>query len=96
MNIEIRSPLTQGPTKHIKDIDVSDIVENYKIQFNIDIKKYFYDIIIETIQVFECIETGYQFYTPKNISGDSEFYERLQRFEWYYMLWKWEHEEQQS
>jgi ubiquinone/menaquinone biosynthesis C-methylase UbiE len=24
--------------------------------------------------------------------GDSKFYEQLEKFDWYYMPWKWEHE----
>ena len=35
--------------------------------------------------------SGYQFFYPFHVGGESEFYEQLQKFDWYYMPWKWEH-----
>jgi SAM-dependent methyltransferase len=42
--------------------------------------------------LYQCLESGYSFYHPFEVSGDSAFYEKLQTFAWYYMPWKWEHQ----
>jgi SAM-dependent methyltransferase len=44
------------------------------------------------LEIWECEQTGYRFYFPFNLSGDSNFYEFFQKFDWYYMPWKWEHD----
>ncbi|MGB0167299.1 MAG: hypothetical protein ACPF8V_10650, partial [Luteibaculum sp.] len=61
-------------------------------------KSYGYDIeqIIpaETeIAIYQCPESGYKFYWPLNLAGDSKFYETLSSFPWYYEAWKWEHDQ---
>ena len=57
---------------------------------NIAVSKYFKGI--EEIFVYKCLDTGYRFYYPFDINGDSKFYEELEKFPWYYMDWKWEYE----
>ena len=86
----IISPLTRSTDiSLIRSINVKLIVKYYKL-FHIDVSKYF--VNINTIKLYKCNETGYQFYYPYNISGNSSFYEHFQKFDWYYMPWKWEHE----
>lgn len=88
----IKSPLTgNSNTVFEKNILCSDIIEKYSKTYNIDVSRFFYDI--ESIQVYKCEETGYRFFYPFNIDGDGLFYEQLQIFNWYYMPWKWEHEQ---
>lgn len=85
----IRSPITlTGNTKFEYSIECRKIIENYRA-FNIDVSKYFAEI--NEISVYRCLDTDYRFFYPTNVSGDSSFYEQLQKFEWYYMPWKWEH-----
>jgi SAM-dependent methyltransferase len=45
-----------------------------------------------TIEIYECLGTGYRFYHPATVSGDSLFYESLSKEALYYIPWKWEHE----
>jgi SAM-dependent methyltransferase len=47
---------------------------------------------LNEIEIYECAKTGYRFYFPFDLSGDSAFYQHFQNFDWYYMPWKWEHE----
>lgn len=88
----VKSPLTgKSNTIFEKNILCSNIIENYSKAYNIDVTAFFQGL--ENIQVYRCLETGYRFFYPFNIEGDSKFYENLQQLEWYYMPWKWEHKQ---
>jgi len=85
----IISPLTfKKNISIVKQINVDKIVKKYK-GFGIDVRPYFKNL--KKISILQCNVTGYQFYYPYDISGDSFFYEHFQKFDWYYMPWKWEH-----
>jgi 2-polyprenyl-3-methyl-5-hydroxy-6-metoxy-1,4-benzoquinol methylase len=71
-------------------IPVNDLVVGYKKQFGIEVQHFFNGI--KDIKIYECINTKYRFFYPFNIDGDGSFYQFLQKFDWYYMPWKWEHE----
>lgn len=90
MTSNILSPLTGKAAKVIKTISTQAIIKTYIENFNFDatylLGKY------EKILLCICLDTNYKFYHPFDISGDSEFYEFFQKFDWYYMPWKWEHE----
>ena len=87
-----RSPITGSKNIYLeKTIKTLFIIEGYKkSQMDIDVSKYFKGI--KEIFIYRCLDTGYRFYYPFNTSGDSKFYEGLEKFPWYYMDWKWEHE----
>ncbi len=72
------------------EISKERLIDEYKNQFNIDIS----DILSSTdsIELYKCKKSNYKFYSPFNITGNSRFYERLQKYDWYYMPWKWEHQ----
>ncbi|PRP67001.1 class I SAM-dependent methyltransferase [Nonlabens agnitus] len=74
----------------VKSYETKELISKYKKQLNYDISR-FVDGLSE-IHLYEDKYTGYQFYYPMDIFGDSAFYEHLQKFDWYYMPWKWEHE----
>ncbi len=87
----IKSPLVVSGDAILKEIiDTDKVIKMYQSQFNIDVNKYFGKI--KKFGIYECANTKYRFYYPFNIDGDGEFYEKLQKFEWYYMPWKWENE----
>ncbi len=89
--MNIQSPLTGSTnTKKVKDISSKKIIEAYKKDMSVDVSKYFKDL--ENISIYECLDSGYKFYYPPTLAGDSSFYEQLQKFPWYYMNWKWEHQ----
>lgn len=85
-----RSPLTNNDTVKIASIETKEIVKNYFDKFQLDVSEYFKDY--GKISIYECVQTGYKFYYPFDIYGDSKFYEYFQQYDWYYMPWKWEHE----
>lgn len=83
------SPITlKSNTALIKRIPASFIIDQYKTGFNIDVRKYLNEI--QFIDLYECLDSGILFFHPIDAMGDSEFYEQLQKIDWYYMDWKWE------
>jgi 2-polyprenyl-3-methyl-5-hydroxy-6-metoxy-1,4-benzoquinol methylase len=86
---EILSPLTYKKAKYVKSISTKYICQEYSERYNIDVHSYFTNLT--EINIFECEQTGLRFYSPENISGDSDFYKSLEKYPWYYSPWKWEH-----
>lgn len=87
---KIISPLSKSSgVELVKSISTKSIINNYK-KYGIDVSNYF--LGLTKIDIYKCKQTGYKFYYPFNLSGDSKFYEHFQNFDWYYMPWKWEHE----
>lgn len=90
--MKIQSPLTGSyNVKKVKEIKTDFIVKNYQEMLGVNVQKYFKNI--DALEIYECLDSGYRFYYPFNIMGDGKFYEELQKNSWYYMDWKWEHEE---
>lgn len=88
----VTSTLVKNGTTHLKNkIPVRLLVNEYKKQFDMDVSSIFEGLT--DVEIYECDATGYRFYYPLNICGDSKFYERLQEYDWYYLPWKWEHQE---
>lgn len=86
----MKSPLNNtGEATFEKQIFVDEIVESYNRDFGLNVKKYFSNL--DKIEIYKCNDTGYRFYYPFTIPGDSDFYIHFQKFAWYYMPWKWEH-----
>lgn len=75
----------------VETISTQTIIDGYKRSFQIDVSKYFtkYD----SIDIYECNETGFRFYYPLDLAGDGAFYADFQRFDWYYIADKWEHQQ---
>lgn len=82
--------IPDSPVEKVREISDEFLIKRYKQEYHIDVKKYLENV--KKVEIYTCKESGYSFFYPFNISGDSEFYERLQKFEWYYMPWKWEHQ----
>jgi len=87
----VKSPITNSTnTKLVKSIDSKFIIDGYFKTYGMDISRFLNDLT--KIDQYICLDTGYMFFYPYSISGDSKFYEYLQKFDWYYMDWKWENE----
>lgn len=90
--MNIVSPITQkSELQALEAIPVNTLVEKYHSLFDLDTSAYFKGI--DQVKVYECKESGYQFFYPFNIDGDGKFYEKLEKYDWYYLPWKWEHEQ---
>ena len=85
------SPVTLSTnTSRLGSVDVRWLIAEYSRQLKVDISRFVGDL--HEISVFRCEDTGYSYYHPFSVAGDASFYEELQRYSWYYMDWKWEHE----
>lgn len=86
----VQSPLiAYNVARHVRDVPVSFIVAGYE-KYGLDVTRFFSGL--EELSIFECTVSGLQFFHPGNVMGDSDFYSALERFDWYYMPWKWEHQ----
>ncbi|TQI71548.1 methyltransferase family protein [Gramella sp. Hel_I_59] len=74
----------------LKEIKVQNLIEDYRVQLGIDVSRHFQGL--NKFALYQCLDTEYRFFYPYNIGGDSKFYENLEKYEWYYMPWKWEHQ----
>ncbi|MDD2733784.1 MAG: class I SAM-dependent methyltransferase [Desulfuromonadaceae bacterium] len=88
---EIRCPIS-GSLNVVfeRSINAGQLVDAYKSTLGIDVSRYFKTA--GEIHIYRSLDTGYRFYYPYNVAGDSSLYEELQALPWYYMDWKWEHD----
>lgn len=86
-----RSPIT-GTTDVVQERSISTdyIIKAYKESYDIDVASLFGGA--KEIHAYRCAQSGFRFYAPGSVAGDSDFYAQLQRFPWYYMDWKWEYD----
>lgn len=85
----VLSPITHQPAEFIKHIPVDLIIRKYKEEADVNVADYFKGL--KEISVYKCKQTGYRFYYPLNLAGDDKLYEELQKFDWYYLPWKWDY-----
>lgn len=91
MNFKVVSPITGKPNVTLeRELDSETLIRNYKSKFGIDVCYLFENI--KSVSIFRCLETGFRFYYPFNLSGDNNFYKHFGKYDWYYLPWKWEHE----
>ena len=73
----------------LEKLNVSSIINLYKKAFNVDVSYLFNNLI--QIEYREHKQSGIKFFEPA-ISADSAFYEKMQKFDWYYQKSKSEYE----
>jgi SAM-dependent methyltransferase len=87
----LQSPVTRNLcAKLVETIPVLKIIENYQALLKIDVSKYFEGLT--EIGIYQCMDTGFRFYYPGNIFADESFYAFLQKKDFYYSDWYWEHQ----
>lgn len=85
------SPLTKTENVSLlKRISAEQLIKDWKRGLNIDISNEL-DGTSE-ISLYECNQTKLRFFTPANAAGSGKLYEKLQKFDWFYMPHKWEHD----
>jgi 2-polyprenyl-3-methyl-5-hydroxy-6-metoxy-1,4-benzoquinol methylase len=72
-----------------KKFETADLIESYQTGFKIDIKEFAKN---KEYSIIKCAECQFRYFDGSVSSGDSKFYEQLEKFDWYYMPWKWEHQ----
>ena len=89
--MKVLSPLTRAQSVTLEEIlDSKRIVSQYQAEYAFDASAYFENL--DGVALYRCNETGYRFFYPPRIAGDSELYEHLQKFPWYYASWRWEYD----
>ena len=89
----MESPITKSALNVSIDetLDVKKIIEVYSRDYNIDVSRFFNS---ESIDVYQCEDTGLRFFHPRSLAGDEQFYIDLfegQKVD-YYSKWKWEND----
>jgi 2-polyprenyl-3-methyl-5-hydroxy-6-metoxy-1,4-benzoquinol methylase len=77
-------------TRVMKSIAVEPLVAEWQRSFKIDVREEFHGLT--AFEIRSCSECSLQFFTPELLTGSAELYEKLDKFVWYYMPRKWEHD----
>lgn len=56
-----------------------------------DVSSYFRDT--PQVGLYQCPDTFYRHFYPNHLAGDGKFYEKLQKYPWYYNDWKWDYDQ---
>jgi len=84
-------PLCHSPNLALrKSVTVDSLFKAWEQEFGIDIHSELGDISV--IQLFACKSCGLEHFIPDNLSGSAGLYASLDKFDWYYMPRKWEHD----
>ena len=72
----IKSPLTGSDrVNKVGEIPVSFIQSTYQKYYGIETGSYF--VGLDTVSLYQCMDTGFRFYAPESLAGDGSFYEKL-------------------
>jgi SAM-dependent methyltransferase len=87
----MKSPITGSEDcTLIESFNSATITQKYAAEFNMDVSRYFAHC--ETVQLYQCNQTGYRFYYPFDIYADGAFYAQLNSDnKGYYKKDRWEH-----
>jgi SAM-dependent methyltransferase len=66
------------------------LVEQWNAHFKIDIRSEFDGI--PTLELRTCRNCGLEYFSPAGVAGSPSLYTQLEKFDWYYMRRKWEHD----
>jgi hypothetical protein len=89
--MDVFSPITKrNNVSLIEKIQCDELIQAWKENLLIDISECISTTYSE-IYLYKCNDTNLLFYYPLNISATEEIYSQLQKFDWYYMSWKWEY-----
>lgn len=74
----------------IRYININLLINSWNSSFNINIAGEMNGI--QEISLFQCNNCYLQFFLPNSLIASSSFYEKLEKFDWYYMKQKWEYD----
>lgn len=86
----IKSPLSQHSNiTKIASFQVKKIIKLWHDKYSIDVTSELNSQ--DELTLYECHASKLKFFEPLNLTGSGEFYEKLQKFSWYYVADKWEY-----
>lgn len=74
MEVDEASPVTGGATRVVDVLSPAVITDRYR-SAGVDVSDYFEGL--REVEVRQCRDTGYRYYTPLSVAGRADFYERL-------------------
>lgn len=74
----------------LKTISSERLINDWHHNFKIDITSELHGY--KEIYLYQCNKTKLRFFFPFDIAGSEKLYEQLQKFDWFYMPDKWEHQ----
>ncbi|MFM6346037.1 MAG: hypothetical protein ACKPFK_12940, partial [Dolichospermum sp.] len=81
--IEITCPLSKSTKINlIEEVTTKDLDKQYQKMLKCDISKEFGQT--EKIGLYHCLDSDLRFFHP-TITASESFYEKLQKFDWYYL-----------
>ncbi len=87
----VLSPLTGAPTVRVlRKMQCAPLMAAWRTHYAIELGPDF-DRRRE-FALYECLDTGLQFFQPPELAGTAELYAQLGRFDWYYDPHRWEHD----
>ncbi len=91
MSNNIISPF-HSESQLIKTVPVSQVVAMYKEKCGVYVTESFGSL--QEIELYKCMKTGYRFWYPLNLAGDTQFYDKVSlAWENYYKETRWEYKE---
>jgi len=87
----VLSPITGNDrVSLVESFDSAKLIAEWQRDLGIDISRELTGC--DYVELYRCNETGLRFFAPASVAGSGGLYAQLQKFDWYYMPWKWEHE----
>ncbi len=91
VNEQVSCPLCGSPNPETKqDFESNRIIDAWQQAFRMQVSAEFHGI--SHFRLFECDDCKLQFFEPASIVGSPALYESLEKFDWYYIPRKWEHD----
>jgi SAM-dependent methyltransferase len=91
MTLSSTCPLCGGSASSLeKTFEVSQIVDEWKRSLAIDVSGEFHGL--SQFDLLRCGKCTLGFFQPDSVAGSPSLYENLEKFDWYYMKRKWEHD----
>ena len=84
-------PLCAGSNAVLQNsLEVLPIISRWDTEFGIDVRGQFGPV--SQIECYKCRDCILEFFKPESLAGTHVLYEALERFDWYYLPRKWEHD----
>ncbi|PYU32060.1 MAG: class I SAM-dependent methyltransferase [Acidobacteria bacterium] len=71
-------------------MQVEPLVEEWNRSFHLDVRREFRDL--SAFDLLECQGCSLQYFVPNSLAGSPDLYAQLEKFAWYYLPHKWEHD----
>ncbi len=88
---EMTCPLCRSEESDVlRHLKTKPLIEQWNDHFKIDIRAQFDGI--PSLELRACKNCGLGYFLPPGVAGSPSLYEQLEKFGWYYLQRKWEHD----